>query len=318
MTKIVSFFLGILYAISTAFSFVPRTVWFGNETYSPAEPESCLFDVVLIADVHSDSDYFNDRSKTIRKLLCGISQADSIPDALVIAGDLSNATDKKEYGMLRWSLETFNKIPSVIPAVGNHDTRASDTYEEARTLFCDFAADCDIETDTVYYSTSVNGYPFIVLGSEAQHRLDAEISPVQLMWFEEQLQNALKTEKPVFIVSHQPLYNSNNVFFNDETDENYGIGEQSAEIEEILRKYVPGYDQPVFFISGHLHRDYNDYSVDTSFCNNLYCVNIPSAVKTGDGGLGMALEVYPGKIILRARNYITAEWLDKYAYTFDY
>lgn len=50
----------------------------------------------------------------------------------------------------------------------------------------------------------------------------------------------------------------------------------------------------------------------------LYCINIPSAVKTGDGGLGMALEVYPGKIILRDRNYITAEWLDKYVYTFDY
>lgn len=313
-SKIASMFMAILYALTSAFSFIPSAIWYGKDEYSVADSETVLLDVALISDTHSDSDYFHDRSKLLRKALCGISKTDYIPDALVIAGDVSNASDAKELAMLEWSMRTFNKVENVIPAAGNHDVRARDTYEEAKGNFCDFASFCGLEIDKTYYTTTVNGYTFIILGSESQMSLEADISDEQLQWFEAQLLEAMKTEKPVFIVCHQPIYNSNNVHYDETAEKNYGIGAQSAQVEEILRKYVPEYDYPVFFISGHLHRSYNEYSVDSTFCENLWCVCLPSVTKTEDGGLGAALEVYPDRILLRARNYITMDWLEDYQY----
>ncbi len=85
----------------------------------------------------------------------------SVPDALVLAGNISNASDAKEYRMLEWSMNTFNRIPHLIPAAGNHDVRARDSYEEVIGNFCDFASFCGIETDKAYYTATINQYPFI-------------------------------------------------------------------------------------------------------------------------------------------------------------
>lgn len=303
------------YTITSFFSFIPRTIWYGNKEYTVTDSESILLDVAMISDTHSDSKFFHDRSKLLRKVVCGISKTDHIPDAMIIAGDISNATDPKEYDRLERTMRNFNKVENIIPATGNHDVRASDTYEEAVQYFSDFAGFCGIETDKTYYTTTVNGYRFIVLGSEGQLSIESDISDEQVAWFEEQLIEAKKTDKPIFIVNHQAMYNSNNVIYIPDAEKNWGIGEKSDEIEAIIRKYVPSYKYPVFFISGHVHRNFNEYSVDSNFCKNLWCVSLPSVTKTEDGGLGMAMEVYSDRILLRARNYITMEWLEDYQYT---
>ncbi len=317
-TKVAAFIMSILMSFTSAFSFIPASIWFGKETYTVADSENILFDVALISDTHSDSSYFHERSKMMRKVFCGISQTDRVPDALVISGDVSNASDPKEYSMLQWSMNTFNKVENVLPSAGNHDVRARDTYEEALGYFTDFASFCGIETETVYYSAEVKGYNFIILGSDDKLSLEASISDRQLEWLESELVKAMESKKPVFIVCHQPLYNSNNVVYNPEAEKNYGVGEQSAQIEAILKKYVPTYECPVFFVNGHLHHDFDDYTVDGNLCPNLYCITLPSITKTADGGLGMAVEVYPDKVLLRARNYASMEWIEDYQYTIDY
>lgn len=307
--------MAILYALTGAFSFIPRSIWYGKDEYTVEDSEQILLDVAFISDTHSNSAYFHDRSKLLRKAVCGVSQTDRIPDAMVIAGDVSNASDPKEYSMLEWTMRTFNKVETVLPAAGNHDVRACDTYEEAAGYFCDFAKFCGVETDTTYYSASVNGYSFIILGSEDMLSIEAYISDTQLEWLDAQMAEAVKTEKPVFVVCHQPLYNTNNTYYNPEAEKNWGIGDQTEQVTEILKKYAADYDYPVFYISGHLHHSYDEYSVDTGLCDNLYCVNIPSVTKTEDGGLGLAVEVYSDRVLLRARNYISMEWLEDYKYT---
>ncbi len=314
-SAVTAFFLTILYSVSAFFSFIPERIWFGADKYTAQQPDQLLFSAALIADTHSDSGFFHDRSKALRRIVCGISHAERLPDALVIAGDISNATDEKEYGMFKWCLKTFNDVPALIPAVGNHDTRASDTYEEAEKYFCDFAAAFGINTEKTYYATEVNGYPFIVLGSEGQLRLEAVLSDEQLAWFETELQKAVKGDKPVFIISHQPLYKSNNVFYDASAETNHGIGAQSDKVEAILRKYVPLCKAPVFFISGHLHWNYGVERIDTDFMENLVSVNLPSVSKNeATTGLGMSLEVYKDKILLRGINYITQEWIEDWQY----
>lgn len=317
-TKIAAFFMTVIYALSAAFSFVPRSVWYGREVYSPENEEELLFSAALIADTHSDSSFFNERSKTLRRAVCGLTQTDVLPGAIVIAGDLSNATDEKEYAMLKWCLKTFGKDVPVLPAAGNHDVRAGEDYEEARRYFTDFASFSGIETDKVYYSSEPGGYPFIVLGSEGMLSLEAEISEEQLRWFESELSAAVGRGRPVFIVCHQPLYNSCGVLFDPAAEKNYGVGGQSAALEDILRRYVPECDCPVFFISGHLHREPGEFSFDDGFCDNLVCVNVPGVTKTGSGGIGMALEIYPHRVLLRGRNYITGHWLDGCVYEKEY
>ncbi len=311
-TRISAFFISVLIALTSAFSFIPRQLWFGGKTYAAADGEAILLNAALISDTHSDSSFVHERTKIMRRVFCGISQADDMPDVLVMAGDISNASDPKEYRMLEWSMQNFNKIGTVLPAAGNHDVRARDTYGEALGYFCDFLRFCGIESDTTYYATEMKGFPFIILGSDDMLSLEAEISDSQLAWFEAQLAQSMESQKPLFIVCHQPLYGSNNVTYHPEAEKNYGLGAQSGKIEAILKKYVPDYDYPVFFINGHLHRDYDEYTVDGNFCQNLYCITLPSASKTGEGGLGMAMEIYPDKILLRGRNYITAEWINQY------
>lgn len=317
-SKITAFIMSVLMSFTSFFSFLPTYFWFGDKTYTIEDSESILLDVALISDVHSSSEYFHERSRMMRKVLCGISQADHIPDAIVISGDVSNASDPKEFGMLQWSMNTYNKVENVIPSAGNHDVRACDTYEEALGYFTDFVSFCGIETEKAYYSVQVKGYSFIVLGSEDKLTLESEISDEQLTWFDNELSKATESNKPVFIVCHQPLYNSNNVVYNPDAEKNYGIGTASSHIEEILRKYVPTYDCPVFFINGHLHHNFDEYTFDKNFCDNLYCITLPSITKTADGGLGMSLEVYPDKVLVKARNYFTMELLEDYCYEIDY
>lgn len=314
ISKITSVIMLVFYTLSSVFSVIPQTIWYGFDKYTVTDSESIVFNVALISDTHSDSKYFNERSKTLRKVMCGISRTDSLPDAMVIAGDISNATDAGEYKRLERTMRTFNRIENVIPSTGNHDVRASDTYQQAEERFSDFAQFCGIQTEKTYYSATVKGYRFIVLSSESQLDIEADISDEQLKWFEQQIIEAEKTNKPFFIVCHQAMYNSNNVLYHPEAEKNWGIGNKSDEIEAIIRKYVPSYQCPVFFISGHVHRSFNEYSFDSNFCENLYCISLPSVTKTDGGGLGMALEVYPDCILVKARNYITMEWLEDFQY----
>lgn len=315
ITRIASLFFSVLFSITSAFSFIPTSIWFGKETYDVTDSESIQLNLALIADTHSRSKYFNEFNVNIRKTLCGISQAETMPDALVIAGDISNAASEEEYRMIEWSFDTFNKVPNIIPCTGNHDIRGRDTYEESVNNFYNFADFCGIKTDKPYYSTTVKGYRFIILGSEKQQRLEATISDEQLQWFEAQIKDAMTTNKPFFIISHQPMYNSHEVYYVEGAEKNHGIGAESEKVESIIRKYVPDYENPVFFVSGHLHFAFDEKTLDSTFCKNLYSINLPSSTKTDEGGLGMAVEVYSDKILLRARNYITMEWLDGYQYT---
>ncbi len=313
-SKITSFFFACLFSVSSVFSFIPSSIWFKKNKYYVEDSESIVFNAALISDIHSQSAYSDDASKTIRKAICGISRTDSVPDVLVIAGDISNASDPKEYRMLEWSLSSFNKIPYIVPATGNHDVRARDSYAEAVGNFYDFADFCGVKIDKPYFNLSVKGYSFIILGSENRRTFEPELSDEQVAWFENSLVEALKTKKPIFIVCHQALYNSNNVIYNPEEAKNWGIGNKSSEIENIIRKYVPDYEFPVFFISGHVHRKFNENTVDLNFCENLCCISLPSILKTKTGGLGMSLEIYPKKAVLKARNYLTMECMSEYCY----
>lgn len=108
ISKIVSFLLAILCTVSPLFSGIAEKEWFGEEKYTVEDAENILLDIAVISDTHSSSEFLSEQTELLRRVICGISHTARIPDALVIAGDISNATDKKEYGRLAKTMEVYS------------------------------------------------------------------------------------------------------------------------------------------------------------------------------------------------------------------
>ena len=169
------------------------------------------------------------------------------------------------------------------------------------------------EFDQPYWSTTVKGYPFIVLGTEEKLNDRAYISDGQLAWLDEQLTAAEQNGKFAFIVCHQVIDHTNNVdwwWYYDGS-----IGEQSDAVRDVIRSHTDN-GLTVLFISGHLHRCFCADSFEQPW-PNLYCLNVPTVqddnVQINDArpgaGEGCTIEVYDDRVLIRPRNFISGEWL---------
>jgi len=131
-----------------------------------------------------------------------------------------------------------------------------------------------------YYSRVINGCTFIILGEEVPN---GAFSAAQLAWLDGVLSAA--GGKPAFVFWH------------------YSLGWGSP-IQEVLERYPN-----VFFFNGHWHTPLSLYEE-----NGVNYVNLPglhSHVSDEYHGEGCQVEVYKDRVLLRGRNYIRGEWLDK-------
>ncbi len=301
MKELIAFIITVECIITALFN-----LHFG-EKYYPDDKDKILLNSALIADIHTDGDALRDRNNIIRSGIAGISRSAVPVDALVMAGDITNSAAKVEYTNLNRFMATYNKAVHIIPEMGNHDSRGTSIYpdfEEASEFFRDFCTVQGIETDKNYYSTIVNGYYFIVMGTEALLQNNAYISDEQLRWLDETITLAEKSGKPVFIINHQPLSGTGDM---DTSSKNSGcVGEASDEIRSILLRHAQG-GTVLLYVSGHLHSDLCDGTFDSE--GSVYYLNLPAFLYSYGGGCGFAMEVYENRILLRARNYITGEWM---------
>ncbi len=229
-------------------------------------------ELVALADLHTDADAFRDRTNVLRLAFSGIGYNFS-PDAVIMAGDITNSAHTKEYKLLKKLCSAYMKAQRILPEIGNHDTRGTSIfpyYYEAEKLFRDFCWFCGIRTDKVYYKTVINGYYIICLGSENILQNEAYISEEQLIWLDEALTEAENDKKPVFVINHQPLNNHNGI---DKLWPDGGVGKQSADIEAILEKHAD--KNKIVFISGHLHKMSPEYSYEKTDSGIIY-LNLPS------------------------------------------
>ena len=311
-------FLALLTAALYLFVGGVNGVMFAGERYAPENAEALRLNAVLTADIHVDSDPLHPRNVTLMKLLRGIARSDASVDALVLAGDSVNLAEQKEYGYLESMLRLYNKTGCVIPSMGNHDSGSTSmgkdcekTFETTCGNFRDFQRFCGIDSDTNYYVRIVNGYHFIVIGTDEM--LD-EGTPVlhgeQLAWLDARLAEASQSGKPVFIVGHEPVF-----FGGRFTDEYVSSDGTPSGIENIIRKYTDA-GAVVLFVGGHRHDPFSE----GCFMNpsrNFYCINLPTSTKNDDAdknGEAAALEVYEDRMVVRPRNYISGEW---YEYRFE-
>ena len=270
------------------------------------------------------SNYMFDRYQSFQTACMDLRNADRL-DAIVGIGDIAENGLAEEYQLV---YDELNGVaPRFVMAEGNHDIRLR-AYSQSYSRFSTFTNSLNGDTymtDNAYaegkfaYSETVNGYKFIVMGSDKMVFEESYISPEQLEWIDSELASVEKG-MPVFVVLHQPLKLTHNLptTWGNGTNKNAGsVGDQNDEIRALLAKH--GADKTVILLTGHLHAGFSQYSyeyLDDSF----HSINVPAlSIENKDGeeggngsGITYIVEVYDDEVLFRARRCSTGEWLSQW------
>lgn len=295
-------FLGFLLSSILMWTVPPQL----QTTIVPVDEANLRLQFSVLSDVHMESaEYY--RFQGLAQSLRDIAGSKKAQDALVLLGDNTMNGQPSEYILLYGLLAHYNRAAQTLVAVGNHDlNRTAYSLDEATDRHTFFLRSyTGIHTEKPYYSKEIGGYTFIVLGDEGpQADGSATLSAAQLDWLDQTLAAAAQAGKPIFVFDHQPL---------NHTFPAYGwggVGKQSEALRLILQKY-----KNILCFSGHLHTPVKNLSLYT--WGGVTYVNLPTLLSKEPHGVGYQVEVYDAQVLLRARNYITGEWLEKHSYTVD-
>lgn len=296
--RIVEAFMSIVMTVALGFGWITGPAVDQPMTFQDAE--NIQMSAVLWADTHSRSTGINPYY-----LECGfedIANSGLDFDAFLIAGDVSEFGDAPSYDLVWDAIDkSVVKDDPILLATGNHDIRLA--YESQTKMIMDKTAEyLEMEIDKPYYTYDVNGYSFIVMGSDEWQFEKAIISDEQLAFLDAELAEATKDGKPAFVVCHQPLDNTHGL---PEVWENGGLGENSEAVKAVLLKH-----KNVFFLNGHLHDGVYENSLNVfSEENGVYSINLPAYGKDNDYGaysqvgLGTYVEVYADRVVFTARDF---------------
>ena len=325
MTAFIKTFVSILMSVLNVFA-SPIFGDFTAET-KPLNSDECNLSFAAISDIHMTSSEL--RSFMLTFGLHDMENYDEELDLLVCTGDLTDHGEKEEWEMLERTFSNYKPAKEIILAQGNHDTWTEDDgYDLARDYFIEYnnkITGRNIEKE--YYSTKVNGYTFIVLASETD-RTSMYMSDEQLDWFAAEMEKASKDGLPVFVICHWPINQSHGLpetwGEEDMEPDDGGIGDQSAAVEEIIKKY-----KNVFMISGHVHNGFsNDRQAETNGYvsveshGSFHSINLPTYMyMTIRGrvanGTGYQIEVYDDKVEIRGRSFSAGVWYTDYCTTIE-
>ncbi len=331
--KIVSFFLSVVMTLSS-----PLGLFEGKKEAKIARAgEGCGVSFAVISDAHLRGNFKMIFQGMLELGLADMANAEDRLDAVVFDGDITDHGDFDQWNVFADAVSKYDIADNRFVVVGNHDTwgpnREDFTNPEdgVKPTFIDYnklVSDRDITE--MYYSDIVNGYYFTPLGSEEDHTC-AYLSETQLQWFAQEMENAAATGLPIFVFLHQPINGTHGLPYNwelkkDDPADEGGIGDQSAQVVEILKKY-----DNVFFISGHIHGGFKKGSsvigpkyasveyLENDNGNRVTLINLPSYmyfdfIHGGHlaNGCGWVIEAYEDEVLIRARNFATGTWITLY------
>ncbi len=289
-------------------------------SYTPQTPEEMQFSFTVLSDGHMEGNS-SDKHTLYGEGFRDMASAEVQSRALVMVGDNTMNGQVLEQSIVYGLLRKYNTIDTVLMAVGNHDIcpgkHNQGDYNKLRERFIRFNNTfLENQIEELYYARVIEGCYFIVLASDSDAGVAQYISPEQFEWLDGVLQEAEKSEKPVFLFSHWPL----NHVFSQVWQEGH-VGEQSDELLALLRKY----DNRIFFFTGHLHMGIYEDGYGVSEEGQITYINVPSfGSENTDGdadmqntGMGLQTEVYADEVVVRVRNFAAHEWT-KYEYRFAY
>ena len=244
---------------------------------------------------------------------------------ILSVGDQTDHSLESEYKALDgYKEQILPDIPMYI-AIGNHDRGGSDW----KNRFIESAKkNSGMDTiDNVYYSFQKNGSYFIFLGSEADNRdglNDVFISEEQFNWFKGQMEEAGKTGKPIFVVIHEPLYNTvsgslpGQNWQGNPQDDGYYPDNKYGSLKEVLDQYPSAY-----LFTGHTHWEFKSDSPvvisDGSTANYINCSSVGylwtddnrGYIEDGNyiGSEDLYVYVYKDKVVLKGRDLVNDKWV---------
>ena len=290
-------------------------MFFGTTTpagYAPLDAANIKLNAAVISDTHIDSSVY-DRTSLLRKGLKDINASTAGVDVLAIVGDCTEGGKPDQFRVFFNQLSACDRVKLTLVSLGNHDSW-QDTAG-FQSFFEHYGKFLRKVVTTTYRHETVKGYHLFTLGTEAKLQDEAYLSQTQLDWFDSELSGLVGTEKPVFVFLHQPFNGTNRV---NEAWALGKLGEQSDALMAITKKYT-NQGMLIVFFSGHLHSGLGYSGVTND--GNLYFVDCPSFGKDpsrGDvieTGTGYVLEAYIGRIVIRARNFVSGIFYDNYTYT---
>lgn len=273
------------------------------ETHSVKDAENIRLNFTVLSDAHIEGNN-PERYDIFTKILYDVKNTDNKNDALVMLGD-NTMNGQHIESIFFYGLEkVISPADRIINVMGNHDTgNGTGVYKECLEKYIEYNnVFFDADLDKQYYYTEINGYYFIVLGSEADSVDYCNMSDEQYFWLESLLTEAAGKGKPVFVFNHHP----------------YFLIECTYSVEELLNSY-----EDVFYFFGHTHWPLNNYETFTDH-GNYVSVNLPRCtdVLTEEtenddfSGIGAQVEVYDDEIIIRMRNFYDGEWAQEYERTY--
>lgn len=159
-----------------------------------------------------------------------------------------------------------------------------------------------------YYETTIKGHKFVFTEAPHPHSPHDVIGEKELQWLDRVLFDGEDSGKPIFVMGHSPI----DPRLNKKTA--YASFKDLEELKKIFAKHPS-----VIYVSGHSH-----YTLDTPLRNVLDGrQETPSHLH--NGGMttiidpppmtqynithGTVAEVYPHGILIKGRNFTTAEWI---------
>ena len=266
--------------------------------YEAENPDELIASIVTISDVHVETNY-PESYNNLYMILDGIKAGKNI-DAVVYTGDNVMNGQALENFFFYSAVKAMKPAENNFVLAGNHDlgNQAGDYEALLENYIRNNKTYLGEDVGKGYYYRVVNGCYLIMLISEEESTWDFVIGDEQLEWLENVLKEANEKNAPVLVFNHYPLY------YNETT---------GKKVASLLNEYNAN-----LFLYGHYH---NEMGADNfSKWENINIINLPRVTETTEYGAGdgVVIEVYEGKIVVRARNFITGEWLEDLVYTYEY
>lgn len=301
--------MSVLYSILKVLSVVVTSLammFYGgssHEQHSVKDAENIKLNFTVLSDAHIEGNN-PDTYEVFTKILYDVKNTSTPNDALVMLGD-NTVNGQHIESVFFYGLESvIAPAENIINVMGNHDTgNGTDVYNECVSKYLGYNnAFFDADISNVYYTKIIDGYYFIILGSEMDGVDYCHMSDEQYFWLKAELDKACSEEKPVFVLNHHPDFL---------IDCNYSV-------PELLNSY-----KNIFYFYGHTHWPLSNYStfIDNG---NYFTVNLPRCTdilhEDGDelddySGIGMQVEVYENEVVMRMRNCYDGGWIEEYERT---
>ena len=291
----------IKHVIATVLTLIMLPVTFmmpPTDSYEAKDADKLITSFTVLSDIHIEGNNYP-TFREFSEILKEVHNAED-NDTLVFLGDNTMNCQDIESIFFYGALKAANPADNLVIVPGNHDFgNGTGDYEMYRDRFLKYANFAGADIDSPYFYKVIDGCYFIVLATESDTVNDMNISDAQLQWLKGVLDEAAKTDKPVFVFNHHPI--------------NYIQNGEYTRLSDV----IDDYDNLLYFC-GHTHAPLSSSSV--SVVNGVQQINIPKSTEHAtegyECGIGAVVEVYDSEVLVRFRDFDDGKWVEGYEYSY--